>query len=79
MAEIIHHLVCKNPTNNGRSYQPQLVRRISAINSNSEFTCEKLEMGSWDGGIFFGPLLGAVSFREGILWDGHPTFNRESL
>ena len=25
MAEILHHLVCKNPTNNGRSYQPQLV------------------------------------------------------
>ncbi len=36
MAEIPNnHLVCKNPTNNGKSYQPQLVRfrRISAINS----------------------------------------------
>ncbi len=37
MAEILHHLVCKNPTNNsGRSYQPQQVSRISAINSTTQ-------------------------------------------
>ncbi len=34
MAEILHHLGwCWNPINNGINYQPQLVSRISAINS----------------------------------------------
>ena len=34
MAEILHHLVCKKPTNNGRSYLSTRCR-ISGINSIS--------------------------------------------
>ena len=36
-SELLHHLGClkyKNPVNNGINYQPQPVRRISAINSS---------------------------------------------
>ncbi len=33
MEEILHHLGYKNPANNGMNYQPQLVSRISSINS----------------------------------------------
>ena len=42
MAEILHHLVCKNPTNNGRSYlstgagfQPSTVGRGEKIITDS--------------------------------------------
>ncbi len=37
MAEILHHLGWDvwNPINNGKNYQPQLVSRISAINSST--------------------------------------------
>ena len=38
MAEILHHLGwCWNPINNGKNYQPQLLSRISAINSMTGF------------------------------------------
>ena len=34
MEEILHHLGCKNPVNNGKDYQPQLVSRISSTVSS---------------------------------------------
>ena len=39
MAEILHHLGCKNPTNNERNYQPQLVSLpdFRTINSTDHF------------------------------------------
>ena len=33
MEEILHHLGCINPVNNGMNHQHQLVSRISSINS----------------------------------------------
>ena len=58
-----NHLVCKNPTNNGRSYQPQLVSRISAINSITPFTSFCCILG-W----FFYKLSGETASNP------HPTF-----
>ena len=36
MEEILHHLECINLVNNGINYQPQLVSRMSSINSISK-------------------------------------------
>ena len=43
MEEILHHLGCKNPVNNGINYQPQLVSRLSSINRRISGGCLYLE------------------------------------
>ena len=53
MAEILHHLGCKKLSNNGKNYQPQLVSRISAINSTKPWHKDPFikQPGGSNGGI----------------------------
>ena len=80
MEEILHHLTYKNPVKNGKNYLPQLVSRISSINSiqgNFLKYPNGVSPGLWKGGptIFGGvqgPKSGRVSEKNWIAFRDFP-------